>query len=76
MLNDEPGLRDAFDRWAAAEPGRLDDAQQVLDFIHAHGRRHAEPGFRRYPVLGLPDSPPADALAPGAIGAQGGLQAP
>ncbi len=62
MLRDEPGLREAFERWAAAEPGRLDDAQLVLDFIHAHGRRHAEPAYRRHPVFGLSAPPPADAL--------------
>jgi len=25
----------------------------VLGFIFAHGRRHAEPEWRRYPVAGL-----------------------
>lgn len=57
MLRDEPGLRTRFDAWAAEDPARLDDARCVLDFIHHHGRRHAEPEWRRYPVFGLRQTP-------------------
>lgn len=68
MLRNEPALREAFERWTAEDPARLDDPVQVLDFIHAHGERHAEPGFRRYPVTGLLQAPPADVLRPWADG--------
>ena len=57
MLRDEPGLRARFDAWATEDPSRLDDAARVLDFIYHHGRRQAEPEWRRYPVFGLRQAP-------------------
>lgn len=53
MLQHEPGLREAFEAWARERPERLQDSQAVLGFILKHGGRHAEPGWRRYPVLRL-----------------------
>ena len=53
MLEDEPGLKRLFDQWKADNPDKLDDPQAVLGFIFAHGRRHAEAGWRRYPVVAL-----------------------
>ena len=51
MLEEEPALRAAFARWKAQHPEMLIDQQAVLSFIYAHGARHAEPEWRRYPVL-------------------------
>ena len=53
MLQAEPALRDAFEAWKAGNPDRLVDQQAVLSFIYAAGQRHAEPQWRRYPVIGL-----------------------
>ncbi|MDB5766732.1 MAG: peptidase family, partial [Collimonas fungivorans] len=53
MLADEPALRQAFDEWKAAHPAQLSDPQAVLWFLFAHGRRHAEPEWQRYPVAAL-----------------------
>ncbi len=53
MLDEEPGLRAAFEQWKLANPDKLGDPEQVLGFIFNHGRAHAEPEWRRYPVLGL-----------------------
>lgn len=53
MLEDEPALRAAFARWKTQHPELLIDQQAVLSFIFAHGARHAEPEWRRYPVLRL-----------------------
>jgi hypothetical protein len=53
MLADEPALRQAFDDWKAAHPAQLSDQQAVLWFLFTHGRRHAEPEWRRYPVAAL-----------------------
>jgi hypothetical protein len=51
MLEQEPALREAFARWQAENPGKLSDQQAVLSYIFATGQRHAEPEWRRYPVL-------------------------
>jgi len=59
LLASEPGLRDAFEAWKAAHPDRLGDRQAVLGFIFHASRRHAEPEWRRYPVLRLLESPSA-----------------
>ena len=53
MLEQEPELRAQFERWKAAHPALLSDPAAVLDFVFAHGRRHHEPSWRRYPVLAL-----------------------
>jgi hypothetical protein len=53
MLEEEPALRAKFDAWKAANPDKLADQEAVLHFILHHGERHAEPEWRRYPVLGL-----------------------
>ena len=53
MLADEPALRSAFDDWKIANPHLLADQQAVLGFIYEHGQRFAEPGWRRYPVVGV-----------------------
>jgi hypothetical protein len=51
MLQSEPLLREAFDLWKTQNPDKLEDQQAVLGFIFAKGKRHAEPEWRRYPVL-------------------------
>jgi hypothetical protein len=51
MLRDEPGLQAAFDAWKLANPALLRDQEAVLHFIFHHGAKHAEPEWRRYPVL-------------------------
>ena len=53
MLQAEPALRDAFASWKTQHPDKLADQGAVLEFIYAAGQRHAEPEWRRYPVLGL-----------------------
>lgn len=53
MLADEPELKTAFDKWKSENPELLADQQAVLGFIFEHGKRFAEPEWRRYPVLGL-----------------------
>lgn len=53
MLQEEPALKAAFEAWKKSNPDKLSDPREVLGFIFAHGRRHAEPGWRRYPVVGL-----------------------
>jgi hypothetical protein len=57
LLDAEPGLRERFEAWKAAHPDRLGDPQAVLGFIFRHARRHAEPEWRRYPVLRLLELP-------------------
>lgn len=57
LLASEPGLRDRFDAWKAAHPDRLDDPRAVLDVIFLAAQRHAEPGWRRCPVLRLLELP-------------------
>jgi hypothetical protein len=51
MLDREPPLREAFERWKSQNPDKLDDQQAVLSFIFAQGQRYAEPEWRTYPVL-------------------------
>ena len=53
MLNEEPALRLQFDEWKQAHPELLSDPKAVLDFLFAHGLRHREPEWRRYPVVAL-----------------------
>lgn len=53
MLADEPELRQAFEAWKAAHPAKVSDPQAVLGFLLTHGRRFAEPEWRRYPVAAL-----------------------
>jgi hypothetical protein len=36
-----------------AHPELLSDGQAVLGFLFAHGQRHREPEWRRYPVAAL-----------------------
>ncbi|OAK58581.1 peptidase M14 [Variovorax paradoxus] len=58
MLEDEPDLRRRFEEWKTANPAKLSDQGAVLGFLFAHGRRHAEPEWRRYPVVALMQAVP------------------
>jgi hypothetical protein len=51
MLEAEPALREKFTQWQRAHPELLSDQEEVLSFIYAHGQRHKEPEWRRYPVF-------------------------
>jgi hypothetical protein len=53
MLRDEPALRLKFEQWKLSHPELLSDGEAVLGFLFAHGQRHREPEWRRYPVLAL-----------------------
>jgi hypothetical protein len=53
MLRDEPALKLKFEQWKLAHPELLSDGQAVLGFLFAHGQRHREPEWRRYPVAAL-----------------------
>ena len=53
MLETEPELKAKFEQWKTANPALLADQEQVLGFIFEHGKRHAEPEWRRYPVLSI-----------------------
>ena len=53
MLEDEPELKRLFEQWKADHPEKLTDPQAVLGFLFAHGQRHVESGWRRYPVVAL-----------------------
>jgi multidrug resistance efflux pump len=53
MLAEEPALRQRFDAWKAAHPEQLSNQEAVHWFLFTHGLRHAEPEWRRYPVVGL-----------------------
>ncbi|GGY11288.1 hypothetical protein GCM10007386_46970 [Pseudoduganella dura] len=53
LLEEEPQLREQFDAWKAANPEKLSDQEAVLHFILHNCARHAEPEWRRYPILGL-----------------------
>ncbi|MFA9215824.1 MAG: M14 family zinc carboxypeptidase [Sphingomonadaceae bacterium] len=53
MLETEPALRASFTAWQAAHPELQDQQDKVLGFIFEHGQRHAEPEWRRYPVLAV-----------------------
>ncbi|MFO1337080.1 MAG: M14 family zinc carboxypeptidase [Burkholderiaceae bacterium] len=59
LLATEPGLAARFEAWKAAHPAQLADPQAVLGFIFQASRRHAEPEWRRYPVLRLLELPAA-----------------
>jgi len=59
LLLAEPGLRSRFEAWKTAHPELLADPQAVLGFIFQHAQRHAEPEWRRYPVLRLHELPEA-----------------
>jgi hypothetical protein len=53
LLDEEPGLRERFAAWRAANPSLQGDAHAVLGFVFRTTRRYAEPEWRRYPVLRL-----------------------
>lgn len=53
LLATDLGLSDRFEAWKAAHPERLHDPEAVLGFVFEHARRHAEPEWRRHPVLRL-----------------------
>ena len=53
MLQDEPELQARFEQWKGTHPELLANQSAVLDFLFAAGRRHQEPGWMRYPVMGL-----------------------
>ncbi len=53
LLRDEPVLRCNFDAWKAANPQHVYDQAKVLQFIHTHCQRFAEPEWLRYLVFGL-----------------------
>jgi hypothetical protein len=51
MLQAEPELAEAFAQWKVKHPELLSDQNAVLSFLFQQGQRHAEPEWRRYPVL-------------------------
>ncbi|HAT31219.1 MAG TPA: peptidase M14 [Janthinobacterium sp.] len=53
LLRDEPELAVAFARWKLDNPALVGDQDKVLHFIFEHCQRHAEPEWRRYPVLSI-----------------------
>ena len=53
MLEDEPELRARFEAWKLGHPELLADQDAVLHFIFHNCKRHAEPEWRRYPVLAI-----------------------
>jgi hypothetical protein len=53
MFIEEPALKLKFDEWKQAHPELLSDPKAVLGFLFAHGLRHREPEWRRYPVVAL-----------------------
>ena len=53
MLHEEPELNAKFEQWKLQHPEQLADQNAVLEFIFAHGQRHHEPEWRRYPVYSL-----------------------
>ncbi|TWI61498.1 zinc carboxypeptidase [Pseudoduganella lurida] len=53
LLATEPELNAKFEAWKAANPEKLSNQDAVLHFILHNCARHAEPEWRRYPVLGL-----------------------
>ena len=50
MLQTEPELAEKFEAWKIANPDRLSNQEEVLNFIFANGRRFHEPEWRRYPI--------------------------
>jgi hypothetical protein len=59
LLVTEPGLRQHFEAWKTKHPQLLGDPQAVLGCIFSRSQRHAEPEWRRYPVLRLLETPQA-----------------
>ncbi len=57
LLAAEPDLRGRFEAWKTEHPERVGDRQAVLSFIFLGSRRHAEPAWRRCPVLRLLENP-------------------
>lgn len=55
MLDDEPELREKFEKWKKANPSLQSDQSAVLGFIFQHGQRYREPEWRRYPVFSVFD---------------------
>jgi hypothetical protein len=53
MLESEPALKAKFDAWKQPHPELLSNQDAVLGFIFHNGQRHAEPEWRRYPVLSV-----------------------
>ena len=53
MLQEEPELNAKFEQWKSQFPELLADQNAVLEFIFAHGTRHHEPEWRRYPVYSI-----------------------
>jgi len=53
MLETEPELKAKFEAWKLANPALLSNQDEVLHFIFHNGKRHAEPEWRRYPVLSI-----------------------
>ena len=53
MLETEPELKAKFEAWKAANPDLLSNQDAVLHFIFHNCKRHAEPEWRRYPVLSI-----------------------
>jgi hypothetical protein len=53
MLEAEPELKAKFEAWKAANPALLSNQEAVLHFIFHNCKRHAEPEWRRYPVLSI-----------------------
>jgi hypothetical protein len=54
LLAEEPGLRERFAAWRAANLSSVGDARAVLGFVFRNAQRYAEPQCGRYPVLRLP----------------------
>jgi hypothetical protein len=65
LLAADPGLRERFEAWKAEHPELLGDPQAVLGFIFFASPRHAEPEWRRCPVLRLLELPEAALAAQG-----------
>jgi hypothetical protein len=57
LVADDPALRCGFDAWKAEHPDLLGDRQAVLSFIFLGAKQHAEPEWRRCPVLRLLELP-------------------
>ncbi len=51
ILASEPELQQRFEQWKQDNPALTCNQEAVLDFIFHHCQRHAEPEWRRYPVL-------------------------
>jgi hypothetical protein len=51
MLETEPGLKDKFEAWKAANPDKCNSQDDVLRFIFLNGRKYREAEYMRYPVF-------------------------